>query len=784
MLWGTFFNHALSIRDTSMPADELLAYDLTPPHYVELGLAPKSDEFRLTTWCIVGRATPEERFDYVIRVDWLAQNKRPLGSNHFAFQSRVSAQPTSIVPSNWSVRLAYSTFAVTDSRTIVVKIPKFLGLLPAIARLSLEPQGNDKVLVRATYPEPRQTLEMRAVHESLSADERRALVENIASVSFDELPWKLRSNALSSWQRRLDAAGIEGNNFFVTRLLIGTLRSSSGLVAAQQRQWFSSKSHALAYNLKGPINVDITAKPLARLTVLRGDGTSPSYIDIGESGRTHYRLGHLDAPHTITITSDESTPTPISITLSENQLSNTFGNVISQETNDDTRQSNHYELIPMLRRSVYYALRNDNPVTISIADDQTLLGLRVRASAKNPRGTIEARFGNERISTTLTLTPSMYEQWYDESQATDVQNLYLHIPKGIREVQVFGDTSLAVAPYTYDPEIAEYRLASPFDVALREFERWSYPHFDTSREVALRPVNADDLTMAKRSLELLAQSRIVSRPSTAQQPNMVLSPKNNPIKRHVMEPYVPTPGVLVPKDVVIAIDPIRGFVVPTTGARSGRIRLTYRLAPTSIGNELEFNLDDKKWFTLTPHIQAEERELSLEPGTHRLSVIGLGEADRVLVEAVPVTVDGTLRRRVTHRLEAKGKLAFSFNKTAPNVRVSFLIFSEHERLFQFDLNIDNHSKNRFSKTVTEPFRAINVLSMPVESAWFWETREHGLLFRHQEVLMLGEDIPEGPVTITLKSRFKTTVYVYGILVGQAADEPANIQRFWIQDDLQ
>jgi hypothetical protein len=782
-LWGTFYNHSLSIRDTSVPTDELLAYDLTPPRYAELGLAPKSDEFRLTTWCIVGRAAPEERFDYVIRVDWLTQNKRHLGSNLFAFQSRVSAQPTSSAPSSWSVRLAYSAEAVTDSRTIVVKIPRFSGQVPAIAKLSLVPQGNDKVIVRATYPEPRQPIEVRAVHESLSVDDRRALVENIASLSFDELPLALRASALATWQRRLDAAGIEGRDFFVKRLLIGTLRSSSGLITARQRQWFSSKTHALAYNLKGPVDVEITTTPRARLVVLRGDGTPQSYIDAGESGRTRYRLGHLDSPQTITITSGESAPTPISITLSENELSKTFGNVIRQGLNDDIHQLNQYELTPMLRRSIYYSLRKDAPVTIAIADEQSLLGLRVRGAATNPRGTIEVRFGNQRISTTLSLTPSVYEQWFDESQATDVQILYIQIPKGIREVQIFGDTTLAIAPFTHDPEITEDRLASPFDIALREFERWSYPQFDTSREVALRPVNVDVLTMSARAVELLAQSRISSLPSTAQQPNTLLTPQSITTKRHLLEPYVPMNGIPVPKDVVIALDQARGFVVPASGAQAGRIRLTYRLAPSTIGNELQFILDDKKWFTLTPHVPAEERDISMKPGSHRARVTGLGEADRVLIEAIPITVDGTLRRRVTHRLEAKGKLSFSFNKTAPKVRIVFVIFAEHERLFRFDLHVDKHSQNRFFNTLTEPSRTINVLSTPAKNTWFWETREHGLLNRHQEVLVVGEDVAEGPVTITLKSRFKTSAYVYGILVGQATDESTNIQRFWTQDDF-
>jgi hypothetical protein len=778
MVWGSFRNPTLSIRHAMVPSDELLAYDLTPPHSVVIGLAPKSDEFRLTTWCIVGKASLEERFDYIVQVQWLNAQSKILGDNQFAFESRVSAQPESRDPTTWATRLAYSSDAITDSRTVRVKLPNFSGELPAKARLSLLSQKNERVVVRATYPEPRNSLEVRAVHEGLNADDRRALVENIASVSYDELPWALQATALSSWQRRLDAAGVEGKDFFVTRLLVGTGRASAGLVAAQRPSWFVHRSHSVAYNVKAPVDAELTAKAGSAIVITQGSPPTSKSILIGESGHASLRLGQTAAPQTVVISSDVPAPTAIQLTIAEKDLSNTFGNV-SQLGN-----ARRFELLPMVRRSVYYALSDSTPITVNIPEGQGSLGVRVRAGAAHTQGWLEARFGNERTRTTVELAPSTFEQWADESQATETKLLYLKLTPEIREVNFYGSTTLAIAPFTLDPEVSEARLSDPFDVALAPLQRWLYPRYDLSHEVPLRPTNVTALITLNRQIALLAQSRLVSTGEGARPPDTLLVPNRRTVQRHVLEPYRITQTQPIPDEIAIALDQPRKFIVPATGARAGRVGIAYRLAPTSVGNTLEWLLDGQSWIKEPTLTQGEERTLTVPPGQHTLEVTGISASDRALIEAIPLSSDGLFRKRVAYRLDPAGTLSFAFDKRAPNVKILVYFFSEYDRLFRFDWALEKIVRVAFAESDSAHSKSVEGLGVATPQTWFWETREHGLVHQYRERIVLGDDVAQGSVTLKLRSRLRSSAFVFCVLVGQTADESLRVQRFWTQEEPQ
>ena len=75
---------------TEIPSDELLAYDLTPPGSVLIGLLPKAAELSLSTWCVVGVALPDQRFVYGIDAEWIGAQGRVLGRSELSFESRVS----------------------------------------------------------------------------------------------------------------------------------------------------------------------------------------------------------------------------------------------------------------------------------------------------------------------------------------------------------------------------------------------------------------------------------------------------------------------------------------------------------------------------------------------------------------------------------------------------------------------------------------------------------------------------------------------------------------------
>src|SRR6185436_17905119 len=110
-----------------------------------------------------------------------------------SFESRVSGDAEARNASEWAARLAYSTDAVTDSRTLRVLIPVLAQGRPLAVKLSAHPGALARVLVRATFPEQRGELEVDAVEHSLSPAEREELDRDRTSLPFDELSASFRA---------------------------------------------------------------------------------------------------------------------------------------------------------------------------------------------------------------------------------------------------------------------------------------------------------------------------------------------------------------------------------------------------------------------------------------------------------------------------------------------------------------------------------------------------------------------------------------------------------------
>jgi hypothetical protein len=115
-----------------------------------IGLLPKALELSLSSWCVVGVALPDQRFVYGIDAEWLGTQDRVLGRSELSFESRVSGDAEAHNASEWAARLAYSTDAVTDSRTLRLLIPELAGQRPLAVRLASHPGTLQRVLVRTT----------------------------------------------------------------------------------------------------------------------------------------------------------------------------------------------------------------------------------------------------------------------------------------------------------------------------------------------------------------------------------------------------------------------------------------------------------------------------------------------------------------------------------------------------------------------------------------------------------------------------------------------------------
>lgn len=776
MVWGVLRDPRLSRRNVDVPTDELLAYDLLPPHSIVLGIPPKSEELRITTWCVVGKATLEQRFDYQLTAEWRDSRDRVLQTHPLAFQSRVSLTPEGSSATAWATRLAYASDAVTDSRTLRLAVPKFNGGTPAKLRLAAMPGANSRILLRATFAEPRMPLEIRALDEAMTLPERGSLVENIASVSFDRLPWSLRQTALGAWQRRLDAAGIEGRDYVVTRLLVGSGRGPTGLVTAQRQPYFVHQRHALAYNVKGPLTVSVKA-PVGKRVSLSLDGEAePQLLKLGESGETTLSLPHRGFPYTVVVTSDSTEPVPIAISTTEPTVNATFGN-LSRLPNDS-----RFELLPMVRRSTYYTAHPSKPVTVAIPKGQPMLGLRVRGKSAAPRGWLEATFGGLKSRVDVALLPSLFEQWSDDSPATDAQTLYLPLPEGVTEVTLLGSPELLLQPFTSDPEITESRLAPEYDVLLSPSSRWQYAKFDLERDVPLRPVELSQLTAEARLLSLLSQSRIVTAGNAPVAPDTLLVPLESTPKRHLLTPYVPARGRPPPTELTVALDRPRQVTIPVAGPLAGRAIVHYRVDAPRAEQTFELLVDGVSRLREEVLTQAADHQLALPSGSHLLEAKGLLPGDRVLVDAIPVTQEGAYRRRVVHRLDRGRSLSFRVQKNSPKLSLYVTCFVEGERLLAFDWRLVTEKRTAMAQSFTKTEASVSALTTPADDSWFWETRTHGALRQYRERIALGDDVPNGTITLQLRSQPSTpTLYLYAVVVGEGGSDHVNAPRFWISE---
>jgi hypothetical protein len=775
-LYGVVRDPRLRSEHTENPTDELLAYDLTPPGSVLIGLLPKATELSLSSWCVVGVALPDQRFVYGIDAEWIGAQGRVLGRSELSSESRVSGDAEARDASQWAARLAYSNDVVTDSRTLRLLIPDLAGERPQAVRLAAHPGALSRVLVRTTFPEARGTLEVEAVEQSLTPAERAELDRDRTSLPFDELSPAFRSAALSHWQRRLDAAGVAGRDYQVTRLLIGSGRAPAGLRLAQRAPQLVRQSRALAYNVFGAVELELSAPTGAALSWSDGSKMSSELTVMGNDERLRIMVGRSGLTSTLVLRSAEPIDVPVRATIRREDAAAAVGRAEPVGTE-------RLELVPFWLRSSYYRLDPEQPVPVEIAPGQNLLGVTLRAYADRPHGSLEARLGTATTRSELELPASEFERWSDGETATEARELFLQVPAGVTRVELRGDATLYVAPFTYDPEIQEDRLAGPFQRPLAPNDEWHFADCDVRHRVSTKSLEHERLVSEGRTLELNAQARVQGPPPRTPLPEMALLPRGTDnVRRHLVLPLVRTEGRPARESAWVTLDRPRRVSIASAGARAGQARLRYRILPEHLGQTLALTVDGNPRLSEQPITTAADVDVSVPPGEHVFALEGLGAGDAALLEVGAAPREPLLRQRIVYRLPPAGSLEFRIDKQAEAARLIVLAYAERPTDIVLSYSLGGKLSAAFAASHSVLSGRLSGPAVPLQGAWFWESTEPNQLAEFRDGVTLGADLERGAVRVKLKNETRARLWLTLVLVGQGATEAEGVQHFWALED--
>lgn len=758
-----------------IPSDELLAYDLTPPGSVVVNVLPKAKEISLSSWCVVGVSLPDQRFVYGIELEWLGAGGKQLGRSELSFESRVSGDAEARDASEWAARLAYSNDAVTDSRTLRILVPELAGQRPTALRLRARKGALRRVLVRTTFPEERGGLELEAVERSLTPVDREELERDRTSLPFDELPRNFRVAALTYWQRRLDASGVEGTDYRVARLLIGRGRAPAGLRMAQRAPQLVRAGRALAINVFGSAELELSAPTGSVLSWSDGEPAAPQLIVMGNEQRQSISVGRPDVTSTLVLRSPEAIDLPVRVTLRREDAVAVVGDA-------HPAGSERLELEPFWLRSSYYRLDPDQPLVVPVAPGQVMLGVTVRTYADRPRGWLEATLGTFSTRSEVELPPSEFERWVDGESASEEKELFLQVPKGVTQVELRGAAALYVTPFTYDPEVEEDRLAGPFQRPVPLGWEWRYADSDIRRRVSLRALDHERWIAEGRTLELRSQARVVEPPPREPQPEVTLAPRGSEVRRHLVLPLVRTPGRPPRETAWLTLDRERRGHVASAGANAGKVRLRYRIAPEQLGETLSLWVDGALALSEQPVTTAADVELPLPPGEHRFELRGLPDGAAALLELAAAPREPLVRQRIVYRLQPGQTLEYPVDKQAESARLITFAYAERPKHVALSFAVVAQTHQQFASSHSKLQGRLEGAAQPMARAWFWETTEPGQLSEFRDGLTLGADLVSGPVVVKLTNETRGRLWLALVLVGQGPRPAAELEHFWALEE--
>lgn len=642
------------------PRDEILAYQVSPEQPVEVTLHGGVEQISVTSWLLVPLDTPvDEPLPYALEFQ-LSDSSGNVRMNR-RYENFTRLPSTFTGSTGDEARVADALGYVTEPRTIDVDVQK---LESRAGRLKIwSATGKyDRVLLRLAHRVERSTFEKRLLARTMSTAERDHLTRERSSLGFFDIPDAVRAEALGYWYQRLTAAGREGRDYIVRRLLIGPVSSARPTPEWEGEGFETSESQRLAINVAGPLTLRV-----------RASGTTRVHMDIvGRSAPSvHAVAGErwvdllVDSEGLATVVLFADPPSQLSLSAPLADAPRVF-------TNDPPEQSGQrIKISPDTSIQSLYRLDPVTPLVIGVAPGQTRTGLSVRSTrvARGEevdrvrvvwQGADQRELGS--VELRLRFEPSLFER-LDEQPVTEKQIAQLHVPPGAQQLLVFGAPHLLLSPFVEEPGVEQVSYLPPFDQLPPEGLSWVHAPMDVKDWALIRPDNEAALRAANRTAKLHAQIRL--------EPNVIedaailprtLEPTSEALSRPVFTPTTYTPRYPFPDNGWVMLNsarPERAVSVPEPGEVS-----TLYLADTDrLGQEFAVLAGSEAVFRGTLAFRSGAHRLELTPGVVELGTQGLGNGGLLLVQAPPATAGVILRRQTFYALERGGRLDFAFRRS-------------------------------------------------------------------------------------------------------------------------
>lgn len=772
-----------SFKVESAPLDEILAYEVDVDRGVEVTLHGGVEQVSLTSWLWLPLDTPaEEELPYALEVRLTDTDGSVRMSRRYESITRLP--PVTSEAGTPEASLDGGTGYVSEPRTVTVDVRPLEGSAGRL-RVTASPGRYSRVLLRLAHRVERTAFEKRLLARTINTLERKALTSGRSSLGFLDIPGEVRESALSHWHQRLTAAGREGRDYTVRRLLIGPRSGTENQPDWVGRGFEASPATHAAINISGPVTLRVWSASATRLGVELIGQDEPSTHAIAAQRWIELTL---DAQDLTSVIFSTDRATRLAFAAAPADADRFFGR-------EPPRLSGRWlEITPDLVQQRGHRLHPAEPMTLDIAPGQPRLGLNLRCLGTGQRTERELRIawkssagaelGGE--SFTPAFEPSLFERAADQAVSESL-SLELYVPPKAERVLVFGDEDLIAMPFVPEPGVEENIRTPPFDREPPEGLHWRNAPFDVKDWSWIRPENASELARASREVTVVSQVRLerdaVSGPPIAPR---TLEPRGDALSRPVFAPTTYAAKYGFPDNGWVLLDaqrPVRNVVVPP----SGELSILYVADADRLGEAWSLSASAQPLHAGTLSLRSGTRRFELTPGEVRLGVEGLGASGVLLAQAAPSDGSVIVRRQTFYALRPGETLDFDFQRRPLELGTIAVTIATEGRnadvqlAHAIDAGRPLARASYFRHRATDYGRVHELRTGALGEALIWSEpfgpRAVALPDRLGRLFIpLGDDLPPGPHRLTLRhpggrGPARNRYWVRAVLVGRVLGQP-------------
>lgn len=813
-------------------ADELLAYEVTPPQAVTVDVPAATPTVQMTTWALldpVGEFAPLDAIAYGLEVETWSRATDERKVRRYGVLSRIAkgSRGEQLIP-GFVARLADGAEWATDPRTLDVDTSLCMAEGGRLKVRAL-PADYQHLLVRLSYREGRGEIERDLYERSLTQEQVQRILNRTTALGFVDLSEDARAYALSFWGRRLSAIGRSAKDYHMRRLLVGELAGSKDHAELRSLEFKLGNGRRAAFNFTRPLVLRVHGEPGVRVWVRSGDlaaagGLLPNSDQRerpveGVISREGYVDLRLQRGGLRTVTLEADTVSLLSFSVAESYADAQVG-----EVDHITFPDGRVQISPDVRVRAHYQLDPEQPVVLHVAQGQGPFRLRIRGSLpadtdlsdpKTAPATIQGRLRAQWLDADgrvrrqvlrVALAPSVFEDFGDQGGATEESVAYLFPPAGAKEIKLLGDAHLAFTAQVGEPGVERAVIHPAYRVAASPHQRFVHAPYDIGRWTAVVPEEAQALRLGGRVWSLRAQVRwVVGAADEREPPERGITPLGHPVRRKlwVHRAVAADPG-----------GPLEWFEIrhrqvlriADRGTAEHRLRLRYHAGASRLGSSLSVAVDGQQRYAAPLVVTSGELSLAVQPGLREVAVEGLGEEGVVYVDAPPRVPMEALREYAVYEIARGGRLSFPIvRKGDQPLRLMVFVVTDGTRVpWTLRYAIEGGRQVRrasvFFREPTELAGELAGISGELEEGLLWQGRSLGprraSLGRDgvsKARINLGDDLTarELAVTLSLPPIAKTStgaavanaqrVWVRAVLVGQAMREREQPGRQWTKD---